>query len=140
MHAAKLGVQTLGRQQQCHGRYEVWLWIASNRYVGTVASELRDCGPGSSGRAVDSGAASGSGGDGEAGTEEVGTPRTSARRLKGKRQRSNLGQPQIKASPPRSRFLATIRISDHMHAVCAAHCHPLLLSLVPMLNYGPSKF
>ena len=28
----------------------------------------------------------------------MGTPRTSARRLKGKRQRSNLGQPQIKAS------------------------------------------
>ena len=52
---------------------------------------------GSSGRGLDSGAGSGSGGDGEA---EVGTLRTSARRLKGKRQRSNLGQPQIKVSCP----------------------------------------
>ena len=50
---------------------------------------------GSSGRGLDSGAGSGSGGEGEA---EVGTPRTSARRLKGKRQRSNLGQPQMKVS------------------------------------------
>ena len=51
--------------------------------------------PGSSGRGIDSGAGSGSGGEGEA---EVGTPRASTRRLKGRRQRSNLGQPLIKAS------------------------------------------